>query len=43
MPAPFLFLGTVTGIAAWFLGALVWPADTLKSSPLGRNHLMTAS
>ncbi|MCC5986322.1 MAG: hypothetical protein JJT95_01480 [Pararhodobacter sp.] len=40
---PFLFLGTLTGIAAWFIGTLVWPADTLQTSPLGRNHMMAAS
>ncbi len=40
---PFLFLGMVSGIAAWFVGTMVWPADTLQTSPLGRNHMMAAS
>ena len=43
MLVPFLFLGMLSGIAAWVLGTMVWPADTLQTSPLGRNHMMAAS
>ncbi|MCM2313168.1 MAG: hypothetical protein NDI84_17400 [Steroidobacteraceae bacterium] len=40
---PFLVLGVVTGLIAYTLGQLVWPPDTLQSTPLGRNHMMTAT
>jgi hypothetical protein len=40
---PFLILGTITGIIAYVLGLLVWPPDTLQTTPLGRNHMMAAS
>jgi uncharacterized membrane protein len=40
---PFLVLGVVTGVIAYTLGQLVWPPDTLQSTPLGRNHMMTAT
>jgi hypothetical protein len=40
---PFLLLGTLTGIAAFALGMMIWPPDTLQTSPLGRNHMMAAS
>ena len=40
---PFLLLGVVTGVAAYTLGLMVWPPDTLQTSPLGRNHMMAAT
>jgi hypothetical protein len=40
---PFLVLGVATGVVAYTLGQLVWPPDTLQSTPLGRNHMMTAT
>jgi hypothetical protein len=40
---PFLLLGLVTGVAAYILGLLVWPAATLQTTPLGRNHMMAAT
>ena len=40
---PFLVLGVVTGVIAYTLGQFVWPPDTLQSTPLGRNHMMTAT
>jgi hypothetical protein len=40
---PFLVLGVATGLIAYTLGQLVWPPDTLQSTPLGRNHMMTAT
>ena len=40
---PLLVLGLVTGVAAYILGFLVWPAETLQTTPLGRNHAMAAT
>lgn len=40
---PFLMLGLVTGVITYVLGLLVWPADTLQTTPLGRNHMMAAT
>jgi hypothetical protein len=40
---PFLLLGVVTGVVAYALGLMVWPPDTLQTSPLGRNHMMAAT
>lgn len=40
---PLLVLGLVTGVMTYVLGLLVWPADTLQTTPLGRNHMMAAT
>jgi hypothetical protein len=40
---PFLAFGAVTGVITYVLGLLVWPADTLQTTPLGRNHMMAAT
>lgn len=40
---PLLALGLVTGIITYIFGLLVWPADTLQTTPLGRNHMMAAT
>jgi hypothetical protein len=40
---PFLILGVISGLIAWVLGLLVWPPDTLQTTPLGRNHMMSAT
>jgi hypothetical protein len=40
---PLLVLGVVTGLGAYVLGQLVWPPETLQSTPLGRNHMMAAT
>jgi hypothetical protein len=40
---PFLLLGVLTGVIAYVLGLLVWPPDTLQTTPLGRNHMMSAT
>jgi hypothetical protein len=40
---PFLVLGAVTGLIAYVLGLLVWPPDTVQTTPLGRNHMMAAT
>jgi hypothetical protein len=40
---PLLALGVATGLVAYTLGQLVWPPDTLQSTPLGRNHMLAAT
>jgi len=40
---PLLLVGVATGIASYTLGLLVWPPDTLQTTPLGRNHMIAAS
>lgn len=40
---PILVIGVGTGLAAYTLGQLVWPPDTLQSTPLGRNHMLAAT
>jgi hypothetical protein len=40
---PLLMLGLVTGAITFVLGLMVWPADTLQTTPLGRNHMMAAA
>lgn len=40
---PFLMLGLATGVITYVLGLLVWPADTLQTTPLGRNHMMAGT
>jgi len=40
---PLLALGVATGLVAYVLGQLVWPPDTLQSTPLGRNHMLAAT
>lgn len=40
---PLLVLGLVTGVMTFVLGLMVWPADTLQTTPLGRNHMMAAA
>jgi hypothetical protein len=40
---PFLVIGVATGVVAYVLGQLVWPPETLQSTPLGRNHMMSAT
>ena len=39
----FLVLGLVFGAAAYLAGILIWPWETLSSTPMGRNHMLTAS
>lgn len=38
-----LVLGFVLGAVAYVLGLLVWPWETLSSTPMGRNHMLTAT
>lgn len=40
---PLLSISLIFGIAAFSIGLLVWPWETISSTPLGRNHVLTAS
>lgn len=39
---PLLFIGLLSGLLALAVGRLVWPWDTLSTSPMGRNHMLWA-
>lgn len=39
----FLVAGAILGAIAYVVGLLVWPWETLSSTPMGRNHMLTAS
>ncbi len=39
----FLVTGAILGAIAYVVGLLVWPWETLSSTPMGRNHMLTAS
>lgn len=40
---PLLMLALILGIAAYAVGLMVWPWETLASTPLGRNHMLLAT
>jgi hypothetical protein len=40
---PLLALGLISGVVAYAVGLMVWPWETLSSSPLGRNHMLVAT
>jgi hypothetical protein len=40
---PLLTVGLIAGIAAYVVGLMVWPWETISSSPLGRNHMLLAT
>lgn len=40
---PLLSIALAFGIAAFSIGLFVWPWETISSTPLGRNHMLTAS
>ena len=40
---PLLAIGLVMGLAAYVVGLLVWPWETVSASPLGRNHMLVAT
>jgi hypothetical protein len=40
---PLLAAGLAFGLAAYGVGLLVWPIETITTSPLGRNHMLLAS
>lgn len=39
----FLTLGMIAGAVAYALGLLIFPWETLSSTPMGRNHMLLAS
>lgn len=39
----FLILGVISGAIAYVFGLLIWPWETLSSTPMGRNHMLLAS
>ncbi|MBE0413729.1 hypothetical protein [Yoonia sp.] len=39
----FLILGVVFGAVAYTIGLMVWDWQALSSTPMGRNHMLTAS
>lgn len=40
---PLLSLGLVFGVIAFSIGLMVWPWETISSSALARNHVLSAS
>jgi hypothetical protein len=40
---PLLTAGLVFGLAAFAIGLLVWPWETISATPLGRNHVLLAA
>ncbi|HEY8267997.1 MAG TPA: DUF2231 domain-containing protein [Xanthobacteraceae bacterium] len=40
---PLLFIGVLSGVVAFVVGLLVWPWESISSSPLGRNHVLLAT
>lgn len=40
---PLLAVGVLSTLAAFAVGTQVWPYEAIASSPLGRNHILTAS
>ena len=40
---PLLSIALVFGLVAFGIGLLVWPWETISSTPLGRNHMLMAS
>jgi len=38
-----LTIGLVSGVAAYAVGLMVWPWETISSTPLGRNHMLVAT
>jgi hypothetical protein len=40
---PLLSVGLLAGLAAYVVGLLVWPWETIASTPLGRNHVLLAT
>jgi hypothetical protein len=40
---PLLSIALVFGVVAFTIGLLVWPWETISSTPLGRNHMLLAS
>jgi hypothetical protein len=40
---PLLTLGLIAGVVAYVVGLMVWPWETISSTPLGRNHMLLAT
>jgi hypothetical protein len=40
---PLLAAGLIFGMAAFLIGFMVWPWETISSTPLGRNHVLLAT
>lgn len=40
---PLLTIGLLSGIAAYTVGLMVWPWESISSTPMGRNHMLLAS
>lgn len=40
---PLLAIGVVSGAVAFGIGLMVWPFDAITTSPLGRNHMLSAT
>jgi hypothetical protein len=40
---PLLTVGLLAGVAAYVVGLMVWPWETISATPLGRNHVLLAS
>jgi hypothetical protein len=40
---PLLVVGLLSGLAAYAVGLMVWPWETISSTPLGRNHMLLAT
>jgi uncharacterized membrane protein len=38
-----LVLGVAIGLIAYLVGLAIWPWETLSSTPMGRNHMLTAT
>ena len=40
---PLLTVGLIAGLVAYAVGLMVWPWETVSSTPLGRNHMLVAT
>lgn len=40
---PLLTIAFISGVVAFTIGLMVWPWETISSTPLGRNHVLLAS
>ena len=40
---PLLVIGLISGLVAFAVGLMVWPWETISSTPLGRNHVLLAT
>jgi hypothetical protein len=40
---PLLTIGLLSGVVAYAVGLMVWPWETVSSTPMGRNHMLLAS